>query len=188
MFKRKLLLLRLMLAGGGYRRAAYLKKIRHFHSQGEHCFFVPYNYGTEPHLISFGDNVFVASDVRFVNHDVTAMMFRHMDPQGKYTNRVGPIRIGSHVFIGVGATILYDVTIGDRVIIAAGSLVNSDLAAGGIYAGVPARRVGNFEDYAEKSRKYSLQVPWSDAEPLAVRRQVQVRWCFPGTEDETGTR
>lgn len=178
MFKRKLLLLRLMLAGSGYRRAEYLKKTGLFHRQGEHCFFVPYNYGTEPYLLSFGDNVFVASDVRFVNHDVTAKMFQYMEPDRKHTSRVGTIEVGSNVFIGAGATILYDVRIGDRVIVAAGALVNRDLPSGGIYAGVPARRVGSFDDYIEKSRSYSQEVPWTDTDPLEKRRKEQLRWCY----------
>lgn len=180
MFKRKLMLLRLMLAGGGYRRAEYLKKIGLFHCQGEHCFFVPYNYGTEPYLLSFGDNVFVASDVRFVNHDVTAKMFQYMDPEGKHTSRVGPIEVGSNVFIGAGATILYDVHIGDRVIVAAGALVNRDLPSGGIYAGVPAKRVGSFDEYLEKSRAYSSQVPWTDGDTAERRKQAQLNWCLAG--------
>lgn len=178
MLKRKLLLLRLMMAGGGYRRAEYLKKIRHFHRQGEHCFFVPYNYGTEPYLLSFGDNVFVASDVRFVTHDVTAKMFQYMEPEQRHTSRVGTIEVGSNVFIGVGATILYDVCIGDRVIVAAGALVNRDLPEGGIYAGVPARRVGSFNDYIEKSRIYSKDVPWTDHDTQEFRQQTQLRWCY----------
>lgn len=182
MLKRKLMLLRLMLAGGGYRRAEYLKKIGLFRRQGEHCFFVPYNYGTEPYLLSFGDNVFVASDVRFVNHDVTAKMFQHLEPERKHTSRVGGIEVGSNVFLGAGATILYDVRIGDRVIVAAGALVNRDLPSGGIYGGVPARRIGSFDEYLEKSRSYSAEVPWSDADPMEVRKQAQIKWLYPEKE------
>ena len=182
MLKRRLQILRLQLCYGGYRRAEYLKKIGLFHRQGAHCFFTPSNYGTEPYLLSFGDNVHVASDVRFVTHDVAAKMFRYMEPDQLHTSRVGRIDVGSHVFIGAGATILYDVTIGDRVIVAAGSLVNRDLPSGGIYGGVPARRIGDFEDYAAKSREYSRQVPWRDAEPMQDRRRKQLEYLYPQEE------
>ena len=179
MLKRRLQILRMRLCGGGYSRAEYLKKIGLFRSQGEHCFFIPCNYGTEPYLLSFGDNVHVASDVRFVTHDVAAKMFSHMEPDHVHTSRVGRIDVGSNVFLGAGATILYDVKIGDRVIVAAGSLVNRDLPTGGIYGGIPARRIGNFEDYLAKSRDYSRQVPWTDAEPFRDRRRKQLAYLFP---------
>lgn len=51
---------------GGYSRAEYLKKKHYFKSIGEHVYLQPWNFGTEPHLISFGDNVHVASGVIFV--------------------------------------------------------------------------------------------------------------------------
>lgn len=183
MLRRKLMILRLMLFRNGYRRAEYLRKVKMFHKQGEHCFFTPYNFGTEPYLLSFGDNVYVASGVRFVNHDIAAKMFQHMDPQGRYTSRVGKIEVGNNVFIGAGATILYDVKIGDNVIVAAGALVNADLPESGIYGGVPARKIGDFQDYMAKSRAYSQEVPWNDGEELAVRKQKQIGHFFGGQQD-----
>jgi len=183
MFKRKLQILRMMLCRGGYRRADYLKKIGMFRKQGERCFFVPCNYGTEPYLLSFGDNVYVASGVRFVNHDIMARMFTYLEPDRHHTSRVGPVEVGSHVFIGAGATILYDVKIGDRVIIAAGTLVNRDLEGGGVYAGVPARRIGAYEEVLLRSREYSAQVPWTDREPFPDRRRKQLEYLYPETEE-----
>ena len=42
-------------------------------------------------------------------------------------------------WIGMGATILSGVTIGDGAIIAAGSVVNKDVPANALVGGVPAR-------------------------------------------------
>lgn len=113
----------------------------------------PWNFGTEPHLISFGDNVHVASGVTFVNHDITCMMFNYMDKEHHYKLRQGEITVGNNVFIGAKSTVLYDVTIGDNVIIGAGSLVNKDIPSGTVAAGVPCRVIGKFEDYQQKMKK-----------------------------------
>jgi len=50
-----------------------------------------------------------------------------------------PIKIGNRVWIGLNVTILKGVHIGDGAIVAAGSLVNRDVPANAMVAGVPAR-------------------------------------------------
>lgn len=88
-----------------------------------------------------------ASNVSFINHDITALMFRFMDKNDSYKERKGNITIGNNVFIGSNSSILYDVQIGDNVIIGAGSLVNKNIPSGSVAAGVPCRVIGKFEDY-----------------------------------------
>lgn len=151
--KRYWMMLRLISIGGGYSRAEYLKKKHYFKSIGEHVYLQPWNFGTEPELISFGDNVHIASNVNFVNHDITCMMFNYMDKEHHYKLRQGEIIIGNNVFIGAGSRILYDVTIGDNVIIGAGSLVNKSISSGTVAAGVPCKVIGSFEDYQRKMMK-----------------------------------
>lgn len=50
-----------------------------------------------------------------------------------------PIKICDHVWIGVGATILPGVTVGEGSVIAAGSLVTKDVPNNVVVAGTPAR-------------------------------------------------
>lgn len=50
--------------------------------------------------------------------------------------------IGDDVWIGFGSTVLSGITIGDGAIVAAGSVVTSDVEPFTIVAGVPARLVG----------------------------------------------
>jgi acetyltransferase-like isoleucine patch superfamily enzyme len=55
--------------------------------------------------------------------------------------------IGHDVLISHGVRILEGVTIGDGAVLAAGSLVRSDVEPYAIYAGVPARKIGQrFDD------------------------------------------
>lgn len=137
----------------GFRRAKWTKRHHYFKSQGERCYFNIVNFNTEPHLISFGDNVVVATGVKFITHDVTNFVFQNMEPDVHWKGRTGEINIGSNVFIGANALILYDVNIGDNVIIAAGAVVNRDVPSGTIYGGVPAREIGSFASYMDKCRK-----------------------------------
>ncbi len=53
----------------------------------------------------------------------------------------GPIEIGDDSWLGVGAKVLGGVTIGKGAIVAAGSVVTSDIPPGGVAAGNPARLI-----------------------------------------------
>ena len=137
---------------GGYKRAEYLKRKHYFKNQGNHCYLQPWNYGTEPDMISFGDNVHVATKVTFINHDISVFMLRYMEPEQKFKARKGEIDIGDNVFIGANTTVLYGVHIGNNVIIGAGSVVSKDLPDGVVAAGIPCKPIGKFEDFKEKMK------------------------------------
>lgn len=90
-------------------------------------------------LVTVGEDCFISHGAMFVNDDF---------------NRGGPARgdqslwrktvVGNRVSIGTNATIL-PVTICDDVVIGAGSVVTKAISESGIYAGVPARRIGHFK-------------------------------------------
>lgn len=148
---RYVFLLRTFLRGG-YRRAEFLKKHHYFRAQGKHCYFQPYNFGTEPHMISFGNNVHVASGVMFINHDVSAFMLRHMEPETEFKARTGEIAIGDNVFIGANSVLLYGIHIGNNVVIGAGSIVTKDIPDGVVAVGSPCKPIGTFDDWKENMK------------------------------------
>lgn len=55
------------------------------------------------------------------------------------TPRLAPVTIGANVFVGMGVKILKGVTVGDDAVLGAGAVVTSDIPAGAIAAGNPAR-------------------------------------------------
>jgi acetyltransferase-like isoleucine patch superfamily enzyme len=60
---------------------------------------------------------------------------------GRKSKVSAPIRIGDRVWVGLNATILKGVTIGEGAVIAAGAVVTRDVPACSLVAGVPARVV-----------------------------------------------
>lgn len=97
----------------------------------------------------------MASNVELINHDVAHFMLNGMKiSDEKFQEKVGCISIGNNVFIGANTKILYNVKIGNNVIIAAGSIVNKDVKDNSIAGGIPAKKIGNFDEFVEKRKKY----------------------------------
>lgn len=87
--------------------------------------------------ITIGDNVLIGPGVQIytATHPV--------DPKErlKGVEFAKPITIGSGCWIGGGAIILPGVTIGERVVVGAGSVVTKDIPSDQTVAGNPARRI-----------------------------------------------
>ena len=86
-------------------------------------------------LVTIGDNCFISHGAMFIND-----IFSDGGPSGGDRSKWKATRVGNHVSIGTNATVL-PVTIGDRVVVGAGSVVTHDLAEPGVYAGNPARLI-----------------------------------------------
>lgn len=77
-------------------------------------------------------------------------------------------RIGDRCLIGMGAIVLDNAVVGEGCIVAAGALVlsNAVLESGGLYAGVPAKRVRDVSPEQQKhiiertARDYNLYASW----------------------------
>lgn len=145
--------LKLYLIPNADKRTKLLIKKDVFKHVGKNFFFQPRIIPDEPKLISFGDNVVVASNVTFVTHDVIDKVLNKMDYDITFNYNCAPIEIGNNVFIGCNTTILPNVKIGNNVIIAAGSLVNKDVPDNSIIGGNPAKIIGYFDKYVMERKK-----------------------------------
>jgi acetyltransferase-like isoleucine patch superfamily enzyme len=86
------------------------------------------------HRIEIGADCLIGDLVAIFDSD-----HHRMEP-GQGT-RIAPVRLGKNVWVGRSATILPGVTIGDHSVIAAGSIVTSDVPTRTLMAGVPAKPI-----------------------------------------------
>ncbi len=145
--------LKMYLIGDANKRTKILVKKKIFKSVGKNFFFQPRIIPDEPKLISFGDNVSVASGVTFVTHDVIDKVLNKMDYNFKFYYNCAPIEIGNNVFIGCNVTIMPNVKIGNNIIIAAGSIVTKDVPDNSVVGGNPAKIISTFEKYVENRKR-----------------------------------
>ena len=103
-------------------------------------------------LISIGNHVALASKVQIIAHDASTRLFLKHD-------KVGKVIIGDDVFIGQSSIILPNVTIGNRVLIGAGSVVTKDIPSNSVAVGNPARVKYTLDEYLEKNRALLKQRP-----------------------------
>lgn len=96
---------------------------------GDNCGFSGCSIVADKEVI-IGDSTTLGANVIVGDRD---------DHQEIYASEPKPVHIGNYVWIGMNATIMKGVTIGDNAIIAAGALVTKDVPAGEIWGGVPAR-------------------------------------------------
>ena len=75
---------------------------------------------------------------------------------------VGKVDIKDNVFIGHGAIIMPNGTIGSNSIVAAGAVVTKDVLSGDIVAGIPAKCIGKVDDLVKKLQVKTDKYPWSD--------------------------
>lgn len=102
--------------------------------------FNTYIYSSESIII--GDDCMIAPFVYIVdsNHSTARKSLLNTQP-----NTTHPIEIGNDVWIGAHSIILPGVKLGTGSIIAAGSIVTKDTEPYSIYAGCPAKKIGDRE-------------------------------------------
>lgn len=132
----------------------YAKKIG-VNITGEVYIYGKIDWGTEPWIITIGDNVHITDGCDFITHDGGTLLFRKYVPDLEITK---PISIGNDVYIGNHVILLPGVNVGNNVIIAAGAVVTRDIPDNSVYGGVPARFIKTADEYFEKIKKESLHL------------------------------
>ncbi len=122
------------------------------------------HWSSEPYLITIGNNCQL-TDCKILTHgggNVVRDKCPNFDCFGKVT-------IGDWVYIGSGSLIMPGVTIGNNVLVAAGSVVTRSIPSGVVVGGNPARIICNVEDYFLKNQPYNIG---SKGENMSRKRKI----------------
>ncbi len=92
--------------------------------------------------VCIGDRVLIGADAAIYDSD-----FHPLDPVKRHQSDVSsigvaPVVIEPDVWIGARAMVLKGVTVGRGAIVGAGAIVTSDVPAGAIVGGIPAKVIG----------------------------------------------
>ena len=99
-------------------------------------------------IVKIGNSVTISPRVTIssAGHDAQSTTFEYAS---------APISIGDYAWVGINATILKGVTIGEGAVVAAGAVVTKDVEPYTIVAGVPARKIGD----RPKGLDYKCRMP-----------------------------
>lgn len=100
--------------------------------------------------VTIGNRVLLGGGVKIMDSDAHSLEYWNRGKGADVDVPVSrPVTVGDDVFLGAGARILKGVTIGDRAIIGADAVVTKNVPAGEIWAGNPARKIGNAPEKGE---------------------------------------
>ena len=104
---------------------------------GKNCKISSHTFICEGVIIE--DDVFIGHNVTFINDSYPKATAQDGRLQTEADWNVEPILVKKGVSVGSGSTILANVTIGEKAIIGAGSVVTKDVPPDAIVAGNPAK-------------------------------------------------
>lgn len=108
-------------------------------------------WSSEGFLINIGNHCAITAGVKMFTHG-GAWVARKKYPQ---FDNFGKIVIGNYVYIGCNSMIMPGVTIGDNVLVAAGSVVTKSIPPNVVVGGNPAKIICTVDEYIERNLKYN---------------------------------
>lgn len=180
MNSRYFLMFKLLFIKSPMKRAEYLKRKGIFRHCGNRVMITSRKIPLYPNLISIGNNVWIASGVSFITHDVAHFMLNGLNTENdfKYMEKIGCIEIGDNVFIGSNVQILYNVKVGNNVIIAAGSCVIKDVPDNSVVGGVPAEVIASFDDFIKKRRNLKTNYEANNVGQYVTKECADEMWSL----------
>lgn len=136
-----------------------------------------------PFLVEIGKNTLITG-TRILTHDASTKKALG------YT-KVGRVKIGDNVFIGVNSIILPNIKIGNNVIIGAGTIVSKSIPDNSVVVGNPMKIIGTFEENIKKNIEniktspiFKINYQISEEEKIKMRNELNEKVGFVVVEDE----
>lgn len=121
-------------------------------NMGDKNFINSHFWGSEPYLITIGSNCALTYGTMIHTHGGARVAY----PSNPKFDFFGKVILGDYVYVGCYAQIMAGVTIGDHVLIAAGSIVTKSVPSNVVVAGNPAKIICTTEEFIANNRKYDL--------------------------------
>lgn len=125
---------------------------------GSNNFVASEFWGTEPYLITIGNNCQITGGVKILTHG-GGQVLRDKTPA---FDSFGKVIIGDWVYIGYNSLIMPGVIIGDHVLVAAGSVVTKSIPSNCVVAGNPAKFICTIQDYEVNNKMYDVSTKGKD--------------------------
>ena len=132
------------------------------------------SFGSEPYLVSVGENCLIAAECHFYTHDGGVKVLSDLNYfDGGRMDIMAPITIGNNVYVGTGAAFLPGVTVGDNVVIGAHAVVTHDIPSNSVAVGIPARVIKSIEEYYEGAVRKGYLYPTAKMSPAEKKDYYQ---------------
>lgn len=129
-----------------------------------------FTFGSEPYLVSIGNQVTISHNVDFITHDGGLRVARTKYPNAYFYGR---IRVADHCFIGAHCVLLPGARVGVGSVIGTGAIVTGEIPPGVVAIGVPAKPIKSVEEYIQE--KKHLWVGTGGLTPNAKRELLRRR-------------
>lgn len=120
---------------------------------GKNCYIDTRNWGSEPYLVTIGNNCQITHGVSIYTHG-GGQAIRQKYPD---FDVFGKVVIEDWVYVGAYSQIMPGVTIGEGSLVAAGSVVTKSVPQHIVVGGNPARYICTVEEYYERNKQYDVK-------------------------------
>ena len=136
-----------------------------------------------PFLVEIGDNTLITGS-KILTHDASTKKALG------YT-KLGRVKIGNNVFVGLGTVILPGVTIGNNVIVGASTVVSKDIPDNSIVVGNPMRIIGSYDENVRRNAEriatapiFAINYNMTDEEKADMKQKLEGGIGYAAVDEE----
>lgn len=118
---------------------------------GENNLIQKCHWSSEPYLITVGSNCQLTNCKIFTHGGGGAIRDKYPD-----FDAFGKVKIGDWVYIGTNSLIMPGVTIGNNVLVSAGSVVTKSIESNLVVGGNPAKVISTIDEFYKRNKKYNI--------------------------------